>query len=139
MRSSVTARAASVAKYIACHHCKEFVLAAKEDAGLMLMESMGTNECEAMIQDANLTTQFSAVHKHVTVEACDSFKMMYPPSELEQLEGATSGPEPMFGVYKSENDNGDIEHCQHWSTLVSEELSFAIRNDILNSDQQSEA
>ena len=67
---------------------------------------MGTNECEAMIQDGNLTmNQFNVVRQHVTFTAGDSFKMTYRPSDIKKLEGSQTGPEPMFGMFKNDGDN----------------------------------
>jgi hypothetical protein len=110
-RSSVTAGATSVAKYIACFHPREFRAAAEDEAGMIRMKSMGTNECEAMIQDGNLTmNQFNVVRQHVTFTAGDSFKMTYRPSDIKKLEGSQTGPEPMFGMFKNESENGDIEN-----------------------------
>jgi hypothetical protein len=127
-----------VAKYIARSHPQEFHAAAEDEAGMIQMKSMGTNECEAMIQDGNLTmNQFNVVCQHVTFTASDSFKMTYRPSDIKKVEGSQTGPEPMFGMFKNESENGDIENCKHWSTLVSEELSSAVENDMMNTKDEA--
>jgi hypothetical protein len=65
-----------------------------------------------------------------------SFKMAYRRPELKELEGSRAGPEPQFGTYKNESDNGDTENCLHWSTLMHEELSFAVENEVVNRSTQ---
>jgi hypothetical protein len=114
-----------------------FVAAAKEEAGLAPMGSMETVECEAMIQDANLLTkQFNLVCTHVMHATGISFKMAYQCPELNKLEGSRAGPQPQLGTYKNESDNGDTEKCQHWSTLMHEELLFAVENEVVNRSTQ---
>jgi hypothetical protein len=126
-----------MANYIARNHREEFVAAAKEEAGLAPMGSMETMECEAMVQDANLLIkQFNLVCTHVTHATGISFKMAYRRPELKELEGSRAGPEPQFGTYKNESDNGDTEKCPHWSTLMHEELSFAVENEVVSRSTQ---
>jgi hypothetical protein len=63
--------------------------------------------------------------------------MTYRPSDIKKLEGSQTGPEPMFGMFKNESENGDIENCKHWSTLLSEELSSAVENDVMNTKDEA--
>ena len=68
----------SMENYITRNHQEEFVAAAKEEAGLAPMGSMETMECEAMVQDANLSIkQFNLVRTHVMHATGISFKMAY--------------------------------------------------------------
>jgi hypothetical protein len=90
-----------------------------------------------MVQDANLSIkQFNLVRIHVMHATGISFKMAYRRPELKELEGSRAGPEPQFGTYKNESDNGDTENCLHWSTLMHEELSFAVENEVVNRSTQ---
>jgi hypothetical protein len=82
--------------------------------------------------------QFNVVRQHVTFTAGDSFKITYWPSDIKKLEGSQTGPEPMFGMFKNESENGDIKNCKHWSTLVSEELSSAVENDVMRPEIEDE-
>jgi hypothetical protein len=133
VRSSDADGASSVARYIVGKYQEQFLTVAKEDAGLTPMESMDTIASEAMIQDANLTvSQFKLVQQHVTFAAGNSFNMRYARPVFKELEGAQSGPVPIFGVYKNKNENGSVEHCKHWLTLIGDEASFAVENQILN-------
>jgi hypothetical protein len=128
VQSSDADGASSVAWYIAGNYLEQFLTVVKEDAGLTPMESMDTIASEAMIQDA----KFKIVWQHVTLAAGDSFNMRYAHLVLDKLEGAQSGPVLIIGVYKNKNENGSVEHCKHWSTLIGEEASFAVENQILN-------
>ncbi len=133
VRSSEADDASLVARCIAGNYQEQFLTVAKEDAGLTPMETMDTIASEAMIQDANLTvSQFKLVRQHVTFEAGNSFNMRYDRPVFDELEGAQSGPVPIFGVYKNENEDGSVKHCKHWSTLIGDEASYAVENQILN-------
>jgi hypothetical protein len=68
--------------------------------------------------------------------ASANFKMAYRGPELKELEGSRAGPEPQFGTYKNESDNGDTEKCPHWSTLMHKELSFAVENEVVHHSTQ---
>ena len=98
------------------------------------MKRMGTSECEAMIQDRNLTfNQFRKVRKNVEYSTGSGFKMTYRQYEKRRLEmGARSSPQPIFGVYADENGTGEVENCWHYSKSVAQELLYAAESHVLD-------
>ena len=98
---------------------------------------METTDCEAMIQDCNITlSQFSRIRQHIKFSTGNGFQMQYRQNERKELEtGPRSfGPEPIFGEYKYEadDDGSQVETVRHWSTNLNEELQSAIEIDVLN-------
>jgi hypothetical protein len=108
--------------------------------GLAPIESMGTHQCEAVIQDANLSmNQFRLVRHHLNHASEGHFKMRYRENEKKALEtGPRFGTEPIFGKYDDENENGEAEECLFWSTQLSEELQYAVESDVMNIASRSE-
>ena len=131
---SAAAGATAFSKFLARNHENEFLIAAKECLGLAPIKPMGTHQCEAVIQDANLSmNQFRLVRRHLNHASEGQIKMRYRKNEKKALEtGPRFGPEPMFGKYDDENENGEAEECLFWSTHLSEELQYAVESDVIN-------
>jgi hypothetical protein len=112
-------------------HTNEFLLVAgKLELGLEQSKVMDTYQCEAMIQDANLSSkQFGNVRKHVTHASGPAFKMIHLQADKRKLEiSARVSPEPTFGIYNDEDKNGEVEKCNHCSTNICEELTYATQH-----------
>jgi hypothetical protein len=135
--SSVSKGATAVGRLIGRQHTNEFLLAGKLELGLEQSKVMDTYQCEAMIQDANLSfKRFVNVRKHVTHASGPAFKMVYLQADKRKLEmGARVSPEPTFGIYNDEDKNGEVEKCNHYSTNICEELTYATESHMLESTE----
>jgi hypothetical protein len=59
--------ACAIRMHLAKNHEEHFTAVAKDVLGLQTANTMGTIDCEAMIQDSNITiNQFSTVRRHVS-------------------------------------------------------------------------
>jgi predicted nucleotidyltransferase len=75
-------RAYAVGMQMAKNHKEDFKAVAKDVLGLQTTNIIGTIECEAMIQDSNMSfNQFSIIKRLVFHATDGSFKMRYRQNE----------------------------------------------------------
>ncbi len=127
----------AVGMQMAKNHKEDFRAVAKDVLGLQTTNIKGTIECEAMIQDSNMSfNQFSTVKRRIFHATNGSFKMRYRQNKRKDLETGARlyGREPIYGEYKYESDdNGTVEMIRYWSTILTEDVQSSIESDIVNS------
>jgi hypothetical protein len=100
---------------MAKNHEEDFKAVAKDVLGLQTTNIKGTIECEAMIQDSNMSfNQFSTVKRRIFHATNGSFKMRYRQNKRKDLETGARlyGREPMEDVQSSiESDIVNSTHC----------------------------